>query len=280
MKKYLSSLAISALLTAPAFAADLPARVPVKAPAVVDVCIWCGFYIGGNVGGAWTRSDVTTTNVGGAPAIFGVPANIAAVNAAGTGALDNKASFTGGGQIGFNWQAGPNWLFGFEADGNWLSRTATLSNVAATTIGPFPVTTDLQTRWLATARARLGITSSNWLAYVTGGAAFTNQKLTQSVNAPALGGGTGGAFGTASSETTKVGWTVGGGLEYMIWSRWSIKGEYLFARFQGVSNSTFVTTPLGGFSQTLTATTDHLNVHIARIGLNYHFGGGPVVARY
>ena len=67
MRKFLS-IAISAILTAPAFAADLPARVPVKAPvAVVDVCIWCGLYIGGNVGGAWTRSDVTTTNVGRSP---------------------------------------------------------------------------------------------------------------------------------------------------------------------------------------------------------------------
>jgi outer membrane immunogenic protein len=257
-------------------AADL-ARPVYKAPPPPPppVCIWCGFYVGANVGAAWTRANVATTDSPGVPAIFLVPANRAAVDAAGTGPLNHDAFFTGGVQAGFNWQVSPSFLFGVEADINSFRQTLTLANVAATTIGPFPVTTSLETDWLATVRGRAGVTFGGTLIYVTGGAAFTEQKLTQTAGPTVLVGLP--TFGTSTTASTKAGWTVGAGWEQLLWSGWSFKAEYLYAQFNGLTTATTATA--GPFTQFLVATTDHLNVSIARVGLNYHFGG-PVVAAY
>jgi outer membrane immunogenic protein len=60
---------------------------------------WTGFYIGGNAGYAW--SDQTLTLSG----------------AASSGSIkSNLNGFIGGGQIGYNWQAPNNFVFGVEAD--------------------------------------------------------------------------------------------------------------------------------------------------------------------
>ena len=61
MKKILGGIVVSALLAAPALAADLPARMPVKAPPapIVAVFNWTGCYIGGHVGYALGQSEVT-----------------------------------------------------------------------------------------------------------------------------------------------------------------------------------------------------------------------------
>jgi outer membrane immunogenic protein len=277
MKKFLlGSIALVALNAGSALAADM-ARPVYKAAPPPPICIWCGFYLGGNVGVARTRANVYTTNAPSVPGIFGAPANIAAVNAAGTGSLDDNTFFTGGVQGGYNWQVSPNFLLGIEADINSLRQTSTLANVAATTIGLFPVTTSLQTDWLATVRGRAGVTFGDTLIYVTGGAAFTKQTLTQTAG-PTVLAVAGATTGTSSTTSTKTGWTVGAGWEQMLWGAWSFKAEYLYAHFSGFATATTVTST-GGFTQFMVANTDHLNVSIARVGLNYHFGG-PVVARY
>jgi len=283
MKKFLLSIVgLTALATAPVMAADMPVKY--KAPPPVPYYNWSGFYIGGNLGAAWTRDNVTTTNTPGAPvALFATPANIAALNAAGTGSLGHDAVFTGGFQAGYNWQVSPAWVFGLEADINSLRQTGTLSNIAPFTAGrvPGPVTNELSTRWLATARARLGVTFNNWLVYATGGVAFTNQTYTETFG-PYNDAGAGGLlFATSSASNSRAGWTVGGGVEAMLAGNWSVKAEYLYARFQGLSTATTVVSP-AGFTQFIVGSTDHLDVQIARIGLNYRFGGGkaPVVANY
>ena len=78
MKRMLIGIAaVTSLFATSAFAADLPMRTYTKAPAYVEpVYNWTGFYIGGNVGGARSRTDVTSTLLPGAAlpgtgAIFG-----------------------------------------------------------------------------------------------------------------------------------------------------------------------------------------------------------------
>lgn len=154
-------------------------------------------------------------------------------------------------------------------DFNALPQRATLNNVATTTLGSFPVGTSVSTDWLATLRGRAGVTANNWLLYVTGGAAFTALTLAQYVDAPALINA-GSAFGAASPSVLHVGWTVGAGLEHLLWDRWSVKGEYLFARFDGISTAMTVRAT-GGFLQSMRPTINHFDVHVARLGLNYRF---------
>src|SRR5215204_5060403 len=114
MKKIaLAAAAASILLTGAASAADLAARPYTKAPPPPAVVVynWTGFYIGGNAGYAWNHTTVSATpNAAFAEDFSGTTAFIAANNPSGL----NKNGFTGGGQVGYNWQAG-QWLLGVEA---------------------------------------------------------------------------------------------------------------------------------------------------------------------
>jgi outer membrane immunogenic protein len=260
-----------------ASAADLPARTYTKAPAMADPAYnWSGWYVGGNVGAAWSRTDYVTTNTPGVPAgIFGVPANIALVNTLGTGSANQGGKFTGGVQAGYNWQVSPQWLLGVEADINSLRQNPSLIQTGVSTEGPITLANTTNTNWLATFRGRAGLTFNRTLLYVTGGAALTDRSYTQTFNAPGLA--VGNTFGTSVVSDTRVGWTVGAGVEQALWGAWTVKGEYLFTRFNGIGTATLVS--VAGFTQNLTGNTGNLDIQVARVGLNYRFGG-PVVARY
>ena len=152
-------------------------------------------------------------------------------------ATDPKGVLAGG-TIGYNLQTG-SWVWGLEGDFDWSNMKGT-----AGCAGP-----DCETRlsWLGTARGRIGYGGwSSMMPYITGGAAYGNVKATR--------------FGDSSA--TRLGWTVGAGLEYALWSNWSVKLEYLYA-------------DLGSFDCGLTCGAPVDNVtfksHIVRTGLNYRF---------
>ena len=65
---------------------------------------------------------------------------------------------------------------------------------------------------------------------------------------------------------------MGGGLEYAFAQNWSLKGEYLFARFQDTLTPTAVNVTPGAVASTYNAkvTTD---LNIVRLGVNYKFSG-------
>jgi opacity protein-like surface antigen len=56
-------IAVSALpYTQVASAADIPAKAPAPVSAPLPAYNWTGFYVGGNVGGAWSTTDWTFFN--------------------------------------------------------------------------------------------------------------------------------------------------------------------------------------------------------------------------
>src|SRR5215472_3198085 len=124
-----------ALGTTAASAADMP----LKAPPIVPVFSWTGFYVGVNAGGVWDRgrfsSDTATYSL--PPFAFtdtaglftGFPGNLVFVPGTfplpGTVTIDSgrRSSFLGGVQAGYNWQSGST-VFGVEGqvDGLKVSR--------------------------------------------------------------------------------------------------------------------------------------------------------------
>src|SRR5215813_9710039 len=101
----------AALAAGPVWAADLPLKAP-PAPPPIQPYNWSGFYLGANIGGAWSHSTITDEVTG---------ASLSA----------NNSGFIGGGQAGFNYQAnnwlfGANWIFGVEGDidGTTISKTS------------------------------------------------------------------------------------------------------------------------------------------------------------
>jgi outer membrane immunogenic protein len=283
MKKIIvGGMALAALaVSGQAMAADLPAPVykaPVMAPA--PWYDWTGFYIGLNAGYSWGRS---ATNY----SVAGVPVFSTATNMNG---------WVGGGQAGYNWQFNRNWIFGVEADlqATGQKGTAGFPGVSTTFCPPVvvaavPCTTtatagslEQKLPWFGTARLRLGFEPADrWMLYVTGGLAFgeidttgtvTTTTTTAFPGGPALA--TASAAAAASVNTTRAGWTVGGGAEWVISGPWTAKLEYLYVDLGTVTN-TF--TGLGAFAPL--ATSSRVTDNIVRVGVNYRFGG-PVIARY
>ena len=106
MKRVVFALA-AGLLCGQALAADLPMPAPLpRAPAAyipVAPFSWSGIYVGGNLGAAWNRGTVSDADGIG----FTLPSK--------------NAVFTGGGQIGANYQFGAA-VVGVEGQFDWLAN--------------------------------------------------------------------------------------------------------------------------------------------------------------
>jgi outer membrane immunogenic protein len=240
-------------LAGAASAADLSRPTYKAAPPPPPAWSWTGFYIGAHVGAGWstTEADITSISAGGLGA-FGAQFPLSS---------HNNNGFLGGGQVGFNWQAG--WVvIGAEVD------------AAATDIkghAPCLVVLSCSTKhdWLVTAAGRLGVTWDRTLVYVKGGAAWADSEYSANL---ALGGL---AF-TANVNDTRVGALFGAGVEQGIAGGWSAKVEYNFIDF-GTEN---YAVPLA-VGIPVTVNTDITEkLHIVKFGLNYRFGFDPIVARY
>jgi len=269
-------------------AADMPAApAPVYRAPVVAAYDWSGIYIGINGGGAWTRSNLSTSTVFNPLGYFDV-ASVPAINAAGAQTID-ATGFLGGAQVGYNVQSGA-FVGGIEFDFDYFRLRG-----SSTTTGVYPccapatfiVSSSVRADWLATLRGRVGVAANNWLFYATGGLAVANAKgnfgFTDNCGDVAACNGPGGpnAFETASVSKIRFGYAVGGGAEAGLWGSWSLKAEYLYVAFRSESVTGFITTPgiaVFAVNNPFTHTVD-LKAHVARLGLNYRFGG-PVVARY
>jgi outer membrane immunogenic protein len=274
MKNVLVGAFAMACVVTPAMSADLPVKAP---PPIVAVYSWTGFYIGGNVGYTWGRSDYSLTypNNGAAPPDFSVavPEIQAAPGIAGSGRL-NPNGVIGGLQAGYNWQTG-RIVFGIEGDasGSSLRKTSVLNTVfpAGGNVfagQPLNVTTTIKNDWLATLRPRLGVTFDRTLAYVTGGVAVGGVSYFQANNWVSTLPSNVTDVGAVSA--TKWGWTVGGGLAHAFNDKWSVRGEYLYTDLGSVSvvTQTFVGGPAFPPANTFTHTAN-LRTNTVRFGLDY-----------
>jgi outer membrane immunogenic protein len=130
--------------------------------------------------------------------------------------------------------------------------------------------------FLGTLRGRLGWAPNGpWLVYVTGGLAYGHTETSASFAETSCGGVN--ANSAASINAWRAGWTVGGGFEWMIAPRWSIKGEYLYYDLGTVTVNNTLTVPAGTpglgpfFSVVTIASEAAYRGSIARGGINYHF---------
>jgi outer membrane immunogenic protein len=239
--------AVAVLATSTAFAADMPSKA---APRVVAPAFsWTGLYLGANLGYGWARVNSTNTIAGNG--ILG------AGTSTGSGNLNG---INGGGQIGFNYQTGMI-VWGIEADfqGSDQKQSSTVSCGAGCS-----VTGEDRLRSFGTIRGRVGVTAwDRGLLYVTGGWAWMDAN--SRVNATS-GGVTANLIDLSSS---KGGWTVGGGAEWMFLPNWSTKLEYLYMRADNVTGTAAIPAGLGGGTLTSSSRVEN---SVVRVGVNYHFG--------
>jgi outer membrane immunogenic protein len=260
---FLSAVAIVALSTT-AFAADLPASTYSEAPAMVSPAYsWTGFYVGGDVGGAWT------TNTG----TFNPQPSVAAanfgINTGGTGG----SGVLGGLFAGYNYQFAPQWVAGIEGDWSWTaargSFTQLMTNAAGTSFAGTFTTMSSKLDWVSSLRGRIGyLVMPNLLAYGTGGVAWGRFDYAASNFCPA--GLCAALYSTtAAISQTQTGFVVGGGVEWAFTRNWLARAEYLY---YGLSGGPNVTVPAANFPGTPSNYVwTKTNVNVARAGVSYKF---------
>jgi outer membrane immunogenic protein len=267
MKKLFIGAVFAALTGSTVLGADLPVKA--QAPQTYS---WEGLYIGGNVG--WLGLE--GVSLSGTPADSATLAFLGPCSAAGACPMGfgtaNANSVTGGGQFGFNWQIIRNWVVGLEADVQASSANASSTvNVNVPAFAPYSATQSIKETELGTIRGRAGmLVTPTLLAYVTGGFAWAQTQEGMTFGFPSLAETA--ALGRGS---TAVGGTVGAGLEWALGTKWSVAGEYLFARLAATS-LVFQTAPLGAGCTPGGTPSCQLNVsesgftnNVVRLKINY-----------
>jgi len=204
MKKLVLAIALSGIATG-ALAADLPSRraPPVFAPPPPALFTWTGYYIGVTAGYAFNGDHTfnTYTNTGG-------------VGARPAFTRDRSSGFTGGGEIGYNYEFMNSSYFGgtggvvvgIEADAAYVGPGSS----SVSTVGAATSTFSSRTEFLGTVRGRVGYAFNNLLVYGTGGFAYGG--VDDSVNFYTGGVNT---F-NGNRSTMRTGYAYGGGIAYAI----------------------------------------------------------------
>jgi outer membrane immunogenic protein len=264
-KLLLASVGAMALTGSAAFAADLPSRAPppVYLPPV-PIFTWTGIYIGGQIGYAWASGN---NNFTGFDPFFG-PAGGTFLS---TSAGGTPSGVIGGANVGYNYQIN-QWVLGVEGsvDGTSLSNTAVVA---------FPDGTSLTAHTKAdiqgSIRGRLGVAWDRALIYGTGGVAFGGFNTDVSILNPAVP-----FFANGNVSNTRVGWTVGGGIQYAITNNWSVRAEYRYTNWGTLSDGRLTAAAAPGV---FFNGNRHLNQNQVQVGFDYKFdlyAPAPVVARY
>jgi opacity protein-like surface antigen len=263
-----------AMMTASAWAADMPRKAPAAVAQPTATSGWTGCYIGAHVGSGWGSNELTS------PA--GFPLSDGSLLFSGTGlSIDQAESgLLYGGQAGCNYQFGNNWVVGFKGD---FSGTKFVGNRELALAGfdpifdpraAFPVDLQVKTEWIAGATALVGYSFDRLLIYARGGAAWTHNRyliamaaINQNFPPQTLVAAT-----DFTASETRTGWTVGAGFEYPLPNNFSATLEYNYYDF-GSRAVQFVdqlaTVPATGTLES----KQHL--HAIKFGLNYYFWNAP-----
>lgn len=229
-----SIAAVLALTSSGTFAADMAVKAPPMLP--IPIYNWTGFYIGGNLGGAWASGTLTD-------------------NFTGASLTDYDRGFIGGGQLGYNWQVSPQFVLGVEGtfDGTSISHSGT----RATVLGDI-LQGSANTDWVATLAARFGYVENSWLFYIKAGGAWAQSSATVTDLTTGF---------SASASNTNSGWTAGAGIEHGLTPHWTVRVEY---DYLGLNNWTTSASTLGpvfvGDRFTL-----QRQINMFTVGVNYKF---------
>lgn len=227
-----------------AMAPDIPALFPERPR-------WTGFYAGGSLGGGRqssstnvagpfgspiftpttttttsttttspiTSTTVTTTTTFGAPVLAASAINPLAVPRS---LSPDGNGLVGGAQFGFNYQIGAV-VIGAETDLSATRLGGSQSSAANPGGTRFTTRAENELSMLGTVRARAGFVLGDFLIYGSGGYAYglVDQKGSIAPDNPATTSGA-----SASRSGLASGWALGGGVEYAIMPRMTLRLDY------------------------------------------------------
>lgn len=277
MKKLLlGAVAASALVCGgSAWAADMPMLY--KAPPAPAGYDWTGLYFGGHVGGGWENQTFND------PTGFVAMNTVLASFTSGPAGLQvSSSSFLGGLQAGANYQIG-RLVLGSEFDVSWTSLNSSFNGGLVRTPGALVGIAGTESftsssHWVATATTRLGVARDTWLFYGKAGAAWTRTSNSDS-EAMTFAGVVPVTLAGSLSDT-RVGWTVGTGIEWAFARNWTTKLEYDYIDFGTKVENIAASGTTGGFAGAPAPFAANLPVSVSQSvsmvkwGINYKFDPG------
>jgi outer membrane immunogenic protein len=233
---------------------------------------WRGFYVGGNLGGAWNHTCSSWSPNGG----NGI-SNPTLANAFYNRDCPNNGTFVGGIQIGYNFQY-EQIVWGFGLDYDFLSsktrnRTYTYTGASPPPDGTYTFSGKTTPDGFAIIGPRIGYAIDQWLPYfrvgsvIASGSRRSNASFTDSA-------GTATFSGSKNFKASGIG--VGLGTEYQLDNTWSIRAEYTYVNLGRSSQSdvlcsgsvaacnAFASLRLDNIHNSFTA-------NVFRVGVNYKF---------
>ena len=258
-----------------------PPVVPPSPFAPPVIWNWTGLYVG-----AYAGLALSTAN-------FADP-----FGASVFGDTVRSPGFSGGGQIGYNWQPlGAPWVFGVEADAGALSSdgTSTCFAASAQTIN---TTCRVRPQAAGTFTGRIGYAMgptdelhniepigilpfrSATMIYGKAGLAFANDRIDMAIN-NALAGFAGPGITSNSANATLWGWAAGLGVEHALTPAWSLKVEYDYLGFGSRNIANLGSSTANPSGVTLSSTPPgssgvSQNVQLVKMGVNYKWGANPL----
>ena len=234
---------------------------------------WTGLYAGGQMGYGWGDND-------GSVSFWGISDTTNFVTATPFG-LTNRGSLGSGAQgviggfhLGYNQQF-DRWVLGLEG-----SVDAATLQKSPLVVFPDPAFNDslnsfvggtVKSEIQGSIRARAGYAFGRLLPYATGGVAFGSFYSDLQLAGGNLPFPTVAAFAASgNASATKVGWTLGGGLEYAVDNHWSMRAEYRYSDFGSLAISSGLSSIASAF-----VADRHLAQNQVQVGFSYKLFAGP-----
>ncbi|KAI93337.1 membrane protein [Rhodomicrobium udaipurense JA643] len=277
-----STVALGTLaIAAQANAADIYTPTSMKdAPIIVVPPTWTGFYFGGHLGAAWTQLETRKNEYW-----DGYDDSDLSFATFGGKNLNDQSAF-GGGQFGYNWQTGGNFVLGIEVDigglGSDNERTflattyndVTFSSAYSTAV----VNVKSEGGFYGDVTGRLGYAWGNTLLYAKGGFAWIQPELKVRTVVSIDDDPNGTYTSSHTYDDTLTGWTIGGGLEFLLNPNWSVKVEYLHYDFELDNNNNRRWNDWDVDYNNWRLFKDSFTVDTVKLGVNYKLSQAPVYA--
>ena len=214
---------------------------------------WSGAYVGAQIGYSAGSSNWSATQLGG-PDLAGSIDLFHAFNF-----FNGSGSYFGGFEAGYNYVLPSRLMLGIEGDLQFPNKISGSQTVSSDLSGQASYADTVL--MFSTVRGRIGYAFDKWLVYGTGGFAISRDELDRTQLSGSAGRASAGEDDT--ELLTRLGASVGAGIEKALTPRLSLKLEYQFLDFpsQGIV-----------FTQAGQHYDSDLILHDVELGLNYKLG--------
>lgn len=256
---FATAATLAVAMASPARAADLPLKEAAPFAARFN---WTSCYLGGHLGGGFAHKDLTDPVQLVQDSFLGPGSTAAATNVI-TTVSPSPSGIVIGGQIGCDYQFASSWVVGIEgaASGSTMKGNRTVGLPLG---NPDTALVRASTDFLTSVTVRLGYAVDNVLLYAKGGAALAGDRfnVTGSFTVPPA---TPFAF---EGLDNRLGWTVGGGVDWAFSRHWSANIEYDYYRFG--HGDVLMSDGINTFAGLVNV---RQSVQVVKAGLNFHIWG-------